>query len=219
VTASWRNDALTVSAAATLGPSAVHTHGGVLYQRSEDGAVRHLHLAWHHQLRDDDGLPEGTGWIMPALPVATLDDVAFAAELVAKRAAEQRVPYGLALERARLDDSGVVVLDGERGLTCATFVMVVYAKAGVTLLERNTWHSDRDEQRRAEDRAHQEQLVSYLRATHGAEEHAKRVSNEVGCTRFRAEEVAGATALLPRPVPYAVAEPTGRALLANVKKP
>lgn len=217
MTVRWRTDALNVSAAATLGPSAVHTHAGVLYQRSEDAAVRHLHLAWHHDLCDEEGLPAATGWVEPSLPATALDDIAFVAELVAKRAENQTVPYGLALDRAHLDDAGVVVLDGERGLTCATFVMIVFAKVGVELLDRATWGSDPDDARRAEDAGHQRALVNYLSTTRGAADHAARVAREVGCTRFRAEEVAAATALTPRPVTYAAAEPAGRALLPHVK--
>jgi hypothetical protein len=217
MTVSWRTDALTVPAAVTLGPSAVHTHAGVLYQRSLDDAVRHLHLAWHHRLCDEAGLAGGVGWIEPTLPEDVIEDVAFLAELVAAREENGTVPYGLSLERAKVDDRGVVVLDGERGLTCATFVMIVIAKVGVSLLDRETWNTDPDDDRRAEDAAHQRSLVSYLRNTPGASQHAADVAREVGCTRFRAEEVAAATALSPRPVPYAIAEPAGRALLPRVK--
>lgn len=213
----WRTDALTVPAAATLGPSPVHTHGGIAYLRSADDAPRHLHLAWHHDLRDDEALPVHTGWVEPALSAAALDDLAFAAELVSRRAENQSVPYGLALERAHVDDRGVVTLEGEAGLTCATFVLIVLAKAGIPLLDRPTWDTDPDDARRAEDRAHQERLVKHLRRTRGAEAHAERVANEVPCTRFRAEEVAAATALTPHPVPYASAETAGRTLLQFVQ--
>lgn len=217
MTVSWRTDALTVPAAVTLGPSQVHTHAGVLYQRAEDDAVRHLHLAWHHLLLDDSGLPRKTGWIEPALPASVLDDVAFAAGLIARRTENGTVPYGLALEGASLDDRGVVVLDGERGLTCATFVMIVFAKVGVALLDRPTWDTGPDPARRAEDEKHQRALVAHLRRTRGAQQHAERVAQEVGCTRFRAEEVAAATACATRPVAYGLAEPAGRALLPHVK--
>ena len=217
MTVLWRTDALTVPAAVTLGPSSVHTHAGVLYQRAEDNAVRHLHLAWHHNLRDDSGLPGKTGWIEPTLSASVLDDVVFIAGLIAKRTENGTVPYGLALEGASLDDRGVVVFDGEQGLTCATFVMIVFAKVGVALLDRQTWVTGPDAARRAEDGKHQAALVAALRRTSGAQQHAERVSKEVGCTRFRAEEVAAATACSPQPVPYAVAEPAGRALLPHVK--
>jgi hypothetical protein len=217
MTVSWRTDTLTVLAAVTLGPSDVHTHAGVLYQRSQDDAVRHLHLAWHHRLCDDAGLAAGVGWIEPTLPEDVIENVAFIAELIANRGENGTVPYGLSLERAKVDDHGVVVLDGERGLTCATFVMIVFAKVGVSLLDRETWNTHHDEARRAEDAAHQRSRVGFLRRTPGATQHADNVEREVGCTRFRAEEVAAATALSPRPVPYAVAEPAGRALLPCVK--
>lgn len=217
MTVSWRTDALAVPAAVTLGPSPVHTHAGVLYQHAEDGAVRHLHLAWHHRLYDESGLPEGGGWIEPTLPAHVLDNVAFVAGLVAKRAEHGTVPYGLALARAHLDDNGGVVLDGELGLTCATFVMIVFARVGVILLDRITWDTLPDAARRREDETHQKLLVAHLRRTPGARDHADRVANEVGCTRFRAEEVAAATALSPIPVSYALTEPVGRALLPHVK--
>lgn len=217
MTVSWRTDVLTFSAAVTLGPSSVHTHAGVLYKRAEDDAVRHLDLAWHHRLSDEPGLPDKTGWIEPTIAKHELDDVAFLTELIAKRAENRLVPYGLKLEGARVDDDGVVVLDGEQGLTCATFVMIVFARVGVTLLHRGTWDTDPDTARRTEDETHQKALVAALRRTPGAREHAGRVANEVPCTRFRAEEVAASTALSPRPVPYAIAEPAGRALLPHVK--
>lgn len=77
---------------------------------------------------------------------------------------------------------------GRLGLTCATFVIAVFQATGLSMIDLQSWPP------RDEDAAWQRQMLRRL-ADHGAApEHLASVQKEVGCARFRPEEVGGAAA-------------------------
>ncbi|GMV43827.1 MAG: hypothetical protein AMXMBFR64_55430 [Myxococcales bacterium] len=199
----------------TLGQGAVGGHVGVLYRVKADAPHRHLHLAWHRQLCDEPS-PDDLGWVEPAF----LDDlgaVRTAACLVARRRENGSLPYGFEPRDAAIGAEGVVRLRSASGLTCSTFVLLLFRYAGFELIDQPTWGAGTDAARRAEDDAAQRALVEYLRGRDPA--HAACVEVEVGAIRVRAEEVAAASGIAPQPVTFEVAEPVGRRLLREVGAP
>ncbi|WP_437726954.1 hypothetical protein [Sorangium sp. So ce861] len=209
----------TAHAVVTVATGEVGAHVGISYQVDDAGARRHLHLAWHHRLRNDDALEDDVLWVVPGVDEIALADVSNAAYLIARQHADGRIPYAFQKGAARFTDGGVLELNGSLGLTCATFIELVFASADVILLNTPTWDTGRSPERTAEDDAAQRKLVDYLRRTRGAEAHATLVENEGPCTRVRAEEVAAASGMTGHPIPFARAEPEGRRILEAVRRP
>jgi hypothetical protein len=195
--------------------TALGCHVGVLCRR-DDEAPRAIHLAFHHRLQDEPAGPTW-GWVAPALSDDKLRLVAAAARRVQRAHADGKVPYALRVEASRFEESGRLVLGaGELGLTCAAFVLLVFRNAGVELLDCATW-TQRSPERTAADEEAQAVLVAMLRRDNPA--HADAVAAEVGCLRFRPEEVAAASAHPPHPVDYARAEALGQLLIAALRAP
>lgn len=185
-------------------------HVGLLHRRGDE-PVRVLHLAWHHHLRHEEA-DNRWGWVVPALEEERLRQVGAFARLVASRHADGKVPYALAYPSAPyFSQTGHTASSvGNLGLTCATFVLELFARHHVNLLERATWES-RSADRVAEDIAAQHKLVELLRreVSPEAQRHAEAVEAQVGCTRFRPEEVAASCADATHPVPFERASSLG----------
>lgn len=201
-------------AVVTIMRGAVGGHVGILYRRDASGNCAHLHLAGHLRLQNDDAVIPGACWVVPALDELALSDLRASASLIAKRLASKGVPYALRPLDARFDGDGLLQLNQSRGLTCATFVLLVMAHALVTLVDATTWDEDRTSERVRIDESAQATLVAYLRR-HDAH-HADLLAQEVGCARIRAEEVAAASGMTGHPITFMRAEPQGRRLLELV---
>lgn len=201
----------------TVMTSPVGAHIGLLYRATDEGTRRHLHLAWHFSLKDEQTpLPDAI-WVEPRLDELALANVSASARLIAKRRQDGRVPYAFRAADAAFDNAGDLRLNRSHGLTCATFILLVFAHAGIELLETTTWDQDRPAARRREDDTAQGLLVEYLRATPDAQAHAELVASEIGCTRIRAEEVAAASGMTGHPITFARAEPQGRRVLGEIR--
>jgi len=59
-------------------------------------------------------------------------------------------------------------------------------------------------------------MLKLLEATGADKAHVNAVQNEIGCTRFRPEEVAGASLHSPWPTSFVVAFQNAEALLARL---
>lgn len=150
----------TQAAAVTLMPGAVGAHVGIRY-RADDDKLKHAHLAFHHQFTVEENVDPAARWIVPRLSEDELSDVATSARLVARRYVDRRIPYAFGLDDQSFEDDGSLVLGHRLGLTCATFVIVLFRHAKIELVETSTW--DRcDEARRKEDMAAHETLLTYL---------------------------------------------------------
>ena len=204
-------------AAVTIMPGAVGAHIGVRYVADDDGALRHMHLAFHHAFEDSACAPDDALWVVPGLRDEELEDVATSARLVARRHHDGRIPYAFDKRGAHFSAEGALVLGGSAGLTCATFVLVLFEHANLHLVDEVTWDAGRSAARIDEDERAQGELVAFLEKRDAAQ--AKRVEGEVGCTRVRAEEVAGASGIPGHPISFARAEPAGRYLLARLQAP
>ncbi len=201
----------------TVCKSPVGAHVGLWYRDDDVGERRHLHLAFHFQLKNDLAPSGDALWIEPRLDEQQLKDVRRFARTIAKKHEDGRIPYAFQKGGARFLD-GALELSGSLGLTCATFVELVFQQAGVSLLDTVTWEDGRTAARRAEDEAAQRRLVDHLKGMRGAEKQAALVEQEVGCTRIRAEEVAAASGMTGHPVPFARAEPEGARILSAVRR-
>jgi hypothetical protein len=204
-------------AVVTVMRSPVGAHVGILYRADDDGARRHLHLAWHFRLQNDTAPPVEAFWVEPRLDELELSDVRASARLIAQRQQDGLVPYAFRALDARFDSAGTLQLNKSLGLTCATFVILVFDHAGIALLEMRTWNHDRSVERKREDDAAQSRLVGYLQGFD--KQHAKLVEAEVGCTRIRAEEVAAASGMTGHPITFARAESVGRRVLEAILNP
>ena len=211
-------------AVVTVCKGEVGAHVGLSYRTDDAGVRRHLHLAFHYLLKNDEApLPDAL-WVAPRLDDIALADVRASAKLIARRHEDGRVPYAFQKGAARFSVEGALELNGSLGLTCATFLDLVFAHANISLLDEATWEEGPSPKRREEDEAAQRRLIEYLRnwRTPGAAKHADLVEKQEmkkPCTRIRAEEVAAGSGMTGHPIPFARAEPEGARVLAAVQAP
>jgi hypothetical protein len=126
---------------------------------------------------------------------------------------DRRLAYALRYGGGTFDPgTGIFMNEAGRGLTCATFVMAVFASRGAPLLHWAEW------QPRDEDRVWQEKVVRALRAYGADEEHVTAVNEEAqrGCARFRPEEVAAAGVCDTLPLGFVEAERVGRLIVERL---
>lgn len=196
-----QQDEVTAVAILFQAVSAQQRHIGILHR--DGGELRVLDLQGHHELRNDR--PQGPFlWVRPELKDSVLRSVAgLCRRLWRLHGRQQGIPYGLRYQNACFDRAtGQLLLgESEHGLTCATFALAVFASLGVPLAVVESWPE------REEDRAWQQRIVAFLRQSPApqAAAHADRVASELGCVRFRPEEVAGAAAIEPLPATFSQA--------------
>lgn len=190
---------------------AAGAHVGLLYRADSKGTILHLHLAGHFRLKNEAPIADSF-WISPRLDDFALADLRASASLIAKRQADGRVPFALTPVDAKFSDAGVLQLNGGYGLTCASFILLVFKHAFIDLVDVATWNNSRSAERKEEDEAAQVRLITYLRKS-GATKHADLVEGDIGCTRIRAEEVAAAFGMDNPPVSFMRVELEGGRVL------
>jgi len=192
----------------------VGSHVGLSYIAHDDGTRARLELAWHLQLRHDEGA--GTeAWVQPAIDEFALSNVRMSAGLIASKRRDGSVPYAFARNDAHYREDGTLQLGASLGLTCATFVLLVFEHARVPLIDEASWGQPRTE-RTTQDTAAQEELVAAMRRDPRFQDHASSLSAQVGSIRIRAEEVAAASGLDAHPIAFARAAPAGASLLEEM---
>lgn len=94
----------------------------------------------------------------------------------------------------------------------------LFDRAGIDLVDEESWETDRSQVRIDEDVAAHKKLVAQLKADPcpDAKSQAQMIEGQLACTRVRAEEVAGASGLPDHPAAYVQAEPVGRELLRQL---
>ena len=161
-------------------------HIGILHKDDTSNELLILHLAWHHDLRNDPPSPRYL-WIDPPIHPARLRQVAAMCRKI-WRSNGRYVPYALSPPNDCFDsDAGSFLLGPTRlGLTCATFVAAVFESVGLRLMSYETWPVGR-----AGDAAWQSFVAEELERRDAAPEHVMAVRGEigVGAARFRPEEV------------------------------
>lgn len=181
-------------------------HVGVIYGRSAESA-KFLHFFGTNNVKCD-GVPRGHSyvWVQPMLaddPVTHRvrgDQVAAVCRLVAKKCGV-RLPYGFGRPEGCFDENGSVVDPWGLGLTCASFALCLFEKAGWPLVQYDSWPTDRKDDQAWKDNTIKDDPSRVGPLTDGYDN-----------PRVRPEEVAGACELDP-PAHFDEVEPKGREIL------
>lgn len=198
---------------------AAQHHVGILYKDPDAAEPRPmvLELRWHHIVAAEKATASGGYlWVEPEME----PERAYVLAKLCRRIAENhvtgpsRIAYALKYQGGRFDDDGVFVSEGGLGLTCATFVMALFASRGSPLVDWHDWRV------REEDRAWLDHVVEMLRhrKSRATKEHIDAVNEEAkkGCARFRPEEVAAAGVACELPVGFGYAERIGKQIVARL---
>ena len=195
-----------------------NTHTGVVYRHS-DKTVHLFHQAWDHDTKDQpisDGSAEMGGpffCVIPKLHPVRASAIAGFWEMVASRG--EQIAYALRDDPEALFDSDThkLTLPNGRGLSCSTFVLVLFRSVSFYLIDATGWPINRPG-----DKEWLEFLVKLLEETCDDEEHVEAVKQEVadGCIRIRPEEVAGAAMRSAYPVRHPEAEDAGLFILGGL---
>lgn len=200
--------------------SPVGAHVALWYRSGSTGGRRLLHHAWHYLTCDDtpaEFLARGQGGGPVVTVVPTLDEdeaehLRLMCMIVAQRLKTTGgIGYALNSQDVRIREDGTFDLGASRGVTCATFILKIFQALSLPLLIEKTWADITDPGRLLDDRNAYKTIVAGLLAIAG-----KKTDRQFETPRIRAEEVAAASGLTPRPGPYATVEPPGRAVLRAV---
>lgn len=162
-------------------------HCGLAYRREGD-EIRLLHLAFHHDLRDEQ-LAAPYRRVSVGLDIT--NQLVIAGFAIAMAEAEPGIPYGFNDDGIVFDDETGELLEAPigRGLTCATFVTALLSHLGYELIDRDSWPERETD---ADWRAHMIELVERYS---GDADHADALRSSPFAARIRPEEVAGASTI------------------------
>ncbi len=195
-------------------------HVGVLFRRTVGNIyeLRLLHLAFHHCVQIS--IPTGDyAWTHVEFEPERQVLVAQLCELIEEeyilRPDGDRQQLGYAFHyRGELFDPmrGVFITTDGHGLTCATFVLAVFASHGIDLLFLPSWEP------RPNDVEWQEQVLAFMKRKRIDPKHVAFIEQEIGCCRFRPEEVvaAGTVDGSELPLGFREAEARGAAIVAEL---
>jgi hypothetical protein len=193
-------------------------HCGILHV-DNNKKVSFLHLAWHSKLENElpSSYPEFL-FVLPAIGSRKKLLVNAMCRRVWERYKEDGLPYGLGYSDGFFfGQEGILDLNGRCGLTCATFVLAILKSSKIDLLRLSDWPTNRQG-----DADWHNNIVSELKRTQKkfkiSDNHIRNVEAEIGCARYRPQEVAGAIALQPKPVPCPKAEEIGAKIVAQLKR-
>jgi hypothetical protein len=174
-------------------------HVGILHFEF-DYSLRVLHLCSHKELQSQPAADVDCKlWVVPDLEPEQIAAISAFCRLVRARHAEKGVPYGFSPPESFFDvTANYVQTDGE-GLTCATLVLAVFHRSGVTLIHYHTWPA------RPEDAAWQQKVVDFFRNSKMTNAEVDAMANTIGRRRFRTLEVAGAACADEYPVDFQIA--------------
>lgn len=146
-----------------------------------------IHLAWHHCLKYTSDTSEFTYWIKPNIHRIKQLVLSTKCSRINATKDTYKVPYALLYDGGAIfDDEGLFQLGGSmHGLTCATFVLAVFKSCGIDLVDLENWPI-RDE----DAKWHQSIIDTLKQYAKVSEAHLTNLQGEVGCARFRPEEVA-----------------------------
>src|SRR4051812_15518518 len=113
-------------------------HTGLLYRVEDSFSL--FHLRWHCDVADEVQADSGyASVVVPVLEERAEVTVQFV-QLVSESCKKQQIPYAFRHMGATFDRGGQLLFkQGERGLTCATFVLAVLRGAGIELLDHASW--------------------------------------------------------------------------------
>lgn len=189
-------------------------HIGVLHRDADAGRLLMLHLRWHFRLSNDE--PDVSFlWVDPAAHPKRLVQVAAICRQVWRANQTGGIPYGFSEPADCLDPETCKFLVGESrlGLTCASFVLAVFHRAGLQLVNYPSWPLNRPG-----DREWQESIINLLESKGAELNHVAALRSEVGhgAVRYRPEEIAGAATEASLPVAFSLASERGRGILEKL---
>jgi hypothetical protein len=187
-------------------------HVAFVYQAA-DGTPCLSHLAFHRRFRGADAWDGLYHW-STAVGIDELNRKTVAAWLSALAQNPPIIDYGLSFVGCEFvrDQNGTYSFTAKergKGVTCATFIMLVLQTLGLPLIEQDTWPA------RPEDVQWQQRILDALQP-HMAPEELALVAQDVGCARYRPIEIAAACSHDPWPVNYETAVQLAQEILAEV---
>lgn len=168
------------------------THAGILHRDKK--RLWKLHLCWHEMLVSQPCGDNGPCCVQPDLLEEETNDVTAMCRLIHDRLQTGwQIPYAFKFDRNAYfsNVTGELFLPEGAGLSCSTFVLTVFASAGIHLVDVTDW------QKRPEDIARHNSLLEkmsegipefHIPPAHP--EHVEKVRAEVQCIRVRPEEAA-----------------------------
>lgn len=185
-------------------------HVGVLYRDppAGPGKVRLLHLPGHRRIVSTASPGQQYAWLAPDIPESLARVLANQCKRIAERYRSEGITYAFRYMGGQFAD-GVFKPNGELGLTCATFVLAVFASVGGTLLRVEEWPL------RSDDNSRKKQLIAVVRASEHGEKDADHVAalegpEEMSAPRYRPEEVAAAGTVEAKDLPLGYHEAASR---------
>lgn len=191
-------------------PNEAQRHIGILYRDSESGEILMLHLAMHHDLQN--GTPDPSFlWVSPDIDPKRARQVGVICRSIWNSNGKY-IPYAFSQPNDSFDENTWRFLIGptRHGLTCATFVLAVFHHARLPLLDYSSWPTNRPG-----DAEWQQKIISWLKGR-ASEEHIRLLESEVGCVRYRPEEVAAAGTINPLPATFQIAAERGQQIVARL---
>lgn len=111
-------------------------HAGLLYKLGKE--VRVLHLGWENDLKNTWRWPRL--WAAPDLKSQRSFALsALCTRIWKKFEKDKTMPYGLGFYQSTFTDTGLRLNGKAVGLSCATFILAVFNKLGLALVEEETW--------------------------------------------------------------------------------
>jgi len=173
------------------------SHAGVFYRDDQQNPTRVVHFGRHNWPIEDELAAEGWQWMPPHVDIdqLLLDQAAAMCQRVAKNIGNRRIPYGFAKGASYINGDGLVVIEGASvGLSCSTFVMILFERVRIFLLDAASW------QPRDDDEDDRRELLPYIALKDPT--HASLLTTEVDCLRFRPMDVVAAFGFEPRPMSF-----------------
>ena len=194
--------------AVAIGRHDPYLHTGVIY-RSSANELRMLDLRMH--LRIGNSRPtRNFAWAVPNIPIEEARQIAGLCERIAETRPHVHYGFHYAPSVFSVKDGSLQLGDNMIGLTCATFVLALFHSFNIRLVLEETWKP------RESDAQWQEEILEWM-ARDGTRErlgiddkYLQGNAKDIGCLRYRPEEVAGACLMDDIPVDFALAERIGK---------
>lgn len=192
-------------------------HCAILY-KCDDGRIRTLDF-WNQGIRSSQSIGDfgyrdylyifyNQETIIEPMAV----QVPAICELIKEK--KNKVNFGIGFTDTIFDDEGKLVLaDKDFGLTCATFILAVFQRAGITLIDLKHWEY------RDLDLVIQKRVLDYYKAVNKGNPQAyndtliNQYENNLGCFRYRPEEVGAASASSELPARFIYCNEYGNRIL------
>jgi hypothetical protein len=175
-------------------------HIGLLY-RIEDQDALLLNLRHHLDLKNE-APSEQYRWLQVDLDEINRRTLVALCRLIANKS--KNIPFGFTYNGLYFSHSGdYITRDLGHGLTCATFVMAVFATYSIPVLRVEEW------QHRPQDAMWQAGQVRFIQDRHG-QFIAAAVADHIGNPRFLPEHVTAGSVSAKRPLGFKQAEGLGQ---------